>query len=83
MWSDLYQSQKYEQTECFKADKILHDIILLDTLINLGTHFPIFDGKLSRSKGSKAPPYHDAPSTVLDCWDDVSMLVMVPFLHHT
>lgn len=40
------------------------DIILQETLINLGIHFPLNDVKLFSARGSKASN-HDAPSTAL------------------
>ena len=33
------------------------------------------DGELSGARGREAAPNHDAPSIVLDLWDDVFLLV--------
>uniref|UniRef100_A0A3Q1J163 Polypeptide N-acetylgalactosaminyltransferase 8a, tandem duplicate 1 n=1 Tax=Anabas testudineus TaxID=64144 RepID=A0A3Q1J163_ANATE len=43
----------------------------LNKLKNLGINFPLYDGKLFGSRGSKAAPNHDRLSTILHIWDDV------------
>ena len=54
-------------------------ILLQNVLINLGIHFCVDDGKLSRPWGSKAAPNHDAPSTILYSGDEVLLLVCCAF----
>lgn len=68
----LFISSTVDLLHCLAPAVLLHpqlpQSLIKDTLSNLGIHFPLHNGKLTSSRGSKAAPNHDAPSVILQCF---------------